>query len=106
MIKYEIRCSDWLTFPLIIVNLNHFFIQPAPALLSLCFNCYSDFFSVNVNESRESELEHSVNVRFRYCETRIDYMGTCILMGNVSSFRIAMSDDWKTNLTNCPSSGK
>ena len=74
--------------------------------LPCCFHCYLILFSVNVNESRESELEHSVNVRFRYCETRIDYMGTCILMGNVSSFRIAMSDDWKTNLTNCPSSGK
>ena len=32
MIKYKIRCSDWLTFPLIIVNFNHFFIQPAPGL--------------------------------------------------------------------------
>ena len=30
MIKYKIRGSDWLTFPLIIVNVNHFFIQPAP----------------------------------------------------------------------------
>ena len=30
MIKYKIRSSDWLTFPLIIVNFNHFFIQPAP----------------------------------------------------------------------------
>ena len=30
MIKYKIRGSDWLTFPLIIVNFNHFFIQPAP----------------------------------------------------------------------------
>ncbi|CAB4045802.1 Hypothetical predicted protein, partial [Paramuricea clavata] len=31
-------------------------------------------------------------------------MGTCILMGNVSAFRISMSDDWKTNLAKCPSS--
>ena len=30
MIKYKIRSSDWLSFPLIIVNFNHFFIQPAP----------------------------------------------------------------------------
>ena len=29
MIKYKIRDSDWLTFPLIIVNFNHLFIQPA-----------------------------------------------------------------------------
>ena len=26
----KIRDSDWLTFPLIIVNFNHFFIQPTP----------------------------------------------------------------------------
>ena len=32
MIKYEIRDFDWLTFPLIIVNFNHFFIQPALAI--------------------------------------------------------------------------
>ena len=30
MIKYKIRGFDWLTFPLIIVNFNHFFIQPGP----------------------------------------------------------------------------
>ena len=30
VIKYKIRGTDWLTFPLIIVNFNHFFIQPAP----------------------------------------------------------------------------
>ena len=28
----KIRGSDWLTFPLIIVNFNHFFIQPAPEM--------------------------------------------------------------------------
>ena len=32
MINYKIRDSDWLTFPLIIVNFNNFFIQPAPGL--------------------------------------------------------------------------
>ena len=35
VIKYKIRDSDWLTFPLIIVNFNHFFIQPAPDV-----NCF------------------------------------------------------------------
>ena len=29
MIKYKIRDSYWLTFPLIIVSFNHFFVQPA-----------------------------------------------------------------------------
>ena len=30
VIKYKIRGNDWLTFSLIIVNFNHFFIQLAP----------------------------------------------------------------------------
>ena len=30
VIKYKIRGTDWLTFPLIIVNFNHFFIQLTP----------------------------------------------------------------------------
>ena len=38
MIKYKIRGSDWLTFPLIIVNFNHFFIQPAPGCLHVDFS--------------------------------------------------------------------
>ena len=33
MIKYKIRGPDWLTFPLITVNFNNFFIQPAPELI-------------------------------------------------------------------------
>ena len=35
MIKYEIRDFDCLTFPLITVNFNHFFIQPAPGVLAI-----------------------------------------------------------------------
>ena len=38
MIKYKRRDSDWLTFPLIIVNFNHFFIQPAPERQSYMTN--------------------------------------------------------------------
>ena len=34
MINCKIRGSDWLSFPLIIINFNHFFIQPAPNLLA------------------------------------------------------------------------
>ena len=37
------RDSDWLMFPLIIVNFNHFFIQPAPEVKPHCSDserCY------------------------------------------------------------------
>ena len=40
MIKYKIRGSDWLTFALIIVIFNNFFIQPAPESLLQCFFAY------------------------------------------------------------------
>jgi hypothetical protein len=30
VINSQIRASYWMTFPLIIVNFNHFFIQPTP----------------------------------------------------------------------------
>ena len=33
MIRYKIRDSDWLTFPQIIANFNHFFIQPVPGVM-------------------------------------------------------------------------
>ena len=40
MIKYKLRGSDWLTFALIIVNFNHFFIQPVPDRQTLvAMNC-------------------------------------------------------------------
>lgn len=71
--------------------------------LILKFFC---IITVNVNESLRCELEHLWNLRFRYCETRIDYMGTCILMGNMSSFRISFNDEWKTNLSKSSSTGK
>jgi hypothetical protein len=32
VINSQIRASYWMTFPLTIVNFNHFFIQPAPDL--------------------------------------------------------------------------
>ena len=36
MINSQIRASYWMTFPLIIENFNHFFIQPAPEV-ARCF---------------------------------------------------------------------
>jgi hypothetical protein len=34
VINSQIRASYWMTFPLAIVNFNHFFIQPAPGVLN------------------------------------------------------------------------
>ena len=36
MINSQIRASYWMTFPLTIVNFNHFFIQPAPEVYGYC----------------------------------------------------------------------
>jgi hypothetical protein len=43
VINSQIRASYWMTFPLTVVNFNHFFIQPAPdcesAWLKSVMNC-------------------------------------------------------------------
>ena len=54
MIKYKIRGSDWLKFPLIIVNFNHFFIQPAPGCLD---------FSLDIlaNQRTRALIKHAFN---------------------------------------------
>ena len=59
-----------------------------------------------MNERLGSEPEHSGNVTFRYCESRIDYMGSCILMGNISAFHISVTDEWKTNIMTSLSTGQ
>ena len=46
MIKYKIRCSDWLTFPLIIVKFNHFFIQPVPGVSLRVYNSITTLLSL------------------------------------------------------------
>ena len=44
MIKYKIRSSDWLAFPLIIVNFNHLFIQLAPGFSKCHLSCILKLF--------------------------------------------------------------
>ena len=52
MIKYKIRCSDWLTLPLIIVY-YHFFTQPSPG--EVLTNCYSLFYHLESYEINSLE---------------------------------------------------
>ncbi|XP_048589365.1 transmembrane protein KIAA1109 homolog isoform X3 [Nematostella vectensis] len=57
----------------------------------------------NVTEERGSPPEHVVSLCMRYAEARVDYMGTCILMGNMSAFRIDLQDEWTLHDANSPS---
>ena len=60
----------------------------------------------NVNEERGCNPQHLVHLGLRYAEARIDYMGTCILMGNLSAFKTDLRDEWTLQETTSPSTGK
>ena len=46
MINSRIRASYWMTFPLTIINFNHFFIQPAPGVVHLGISDHSLIFAI------------------------------------------------------------
>ena len=60
---------------------------------------------MKANEERGYPPEHQVNVRLKYAEARIDYMGTCIWMGNVAAFRTDLRDEWILHQATSPSTG-
>lgn len=62
--------------------------------------------SADVNEERGCSPQHLINLGLRYAEARIDYMGTCILMGNLSAFKTDLRDEWKLQETTSPSTGE
>ena len=77
MIKYKIRGSDWLTLALIIVNFNHFFIQPAPGV-------YSFIIIGNQNIVRCSvSMSYFRNVKVLKCKQSV-----CLHYGLYSIFKI------------------
>lgn len=51
-------------------------------------------FIVDVNEECGFNLYYVVYLGLCYVEVWIDYMGICILMGNLFVFKIDLSDEW------------
>lgn len=62
-------------------------------------------FSADINEERGSNPQHLIHLGLRYAEARVDYMGTCILMGNLSAFKTDLRDEWTLQETTSPSTG-
>lgn len=56
-----------------------------------------------VNEQRGCNPQHLIHLGLRYAEARVDYMGTCILMGNLSAFKTDLRDEWTLQETKSPS---
>ena len=67
---------------------------------------YLFIFAADVNEERGCNPHHLIHLGLRYAEARIDYMGTCILMGNLSAFKTDLRDEWTLQEATSPSTGK
>jgi len=57
----------------------------------------------DINEERGCNPQHLIHLSLRYAEARVDYMGTCILMGNLSAFKTDLHDEWTLQETTSPS---
>ena len=78
MIKYKIRDSDWLTFPLIIVYFNHLFIQRLQALVLLF-----------LKGLRERNI---LNFIFQLNSTRVQFTNTLIFYNQNHNFWTTIDD--------------
>ena len=56
-----------------------------------CTNCMA---VVCISEDPGKEPEHMVFTKLHIVESRLDYMGSSILMGRVSDLAVKMNDEW------------
>ncbi|GAB6024106.1 hypothetical protein CHUAL_008817 [Chamberlinius hualienensis] len=49
---------------------------------------------LNIKEDPGLEPDHSVKLKLFALESRLDYMGTTVLMGRVSSLNVTLKDEW------------
>ena len=50
-----------------------------------------------MNEDPGHEPDHKAGVQFFTLESRLDYMGSSVLMGRISDMGMQLSDEWKLN---------
>ena len=50
---------------------------------------------VSIKEEPSNEPVHRAGFQLATLETRIDYMGSSILMGRASSLSVELKDEWK-----------
>ena len=59
----------------------------------LCFHIVT--VSVGVSEDPGHEPDHKAGIQFHTLESRMDYMGSSVLMGRISNVSMKLSDEWK-----------
>ena len=101
-----IRCSDWLTFLLIIVNFNHFLIQPAPVPcpLELYVDDSKIYLSFSFKDINVAEIQLTDDPRriAAWCcsnsllanpeKTKLLLFGTPQMLNHVQNFRVTFLD--------------
>lgn len=50
---------------------------------------------LKIREDPGMEPDHTIGVKLFASQSRLDYMGTSVLMGRVSSFGVTLRDEWK-----------
>ncbi|XP_014242068.1 uncharacterized protein KIAA1109 isoform X2 [Cimex lectularius] len=55
---------------------------------------------ITIREDPGTEPDHTVGLKLSALECRLDYMGTAVLMGRVSSLEVLLRDEWKTGAPN------
>jgi len=53
-----------------------------------------DVAAVCISEDPGKEPEHMVFIKLHIVESRLDYMGSSILMGRVSDLAVKVNDEW------------
>lgn len=66
-----------------------------------CVPCYPPLtkhcphIAVKIREDPGTEPDHTIGMKLFASQSRLDYMGTSVLMGRVSSFGVTLRDEWK-----------
>jgi len=60
----------------------------------VCLMCAHCVAAVCISEDPGKEPEHMVFIKLHIVESRLDYMGSSILMGRVSDLAVKVNDEW------------
>ena len=72
-------------------------------LISFSVNIWKviiDFILAHISEHPNQQPNHKIQITMCSTESRVDYMGSSILMGIFSNADLKLQDEWKVNLYN------
>lgn len=58
------------------------------------------FYLAHISEHPNQQPSHKIQITMGSTESRVDYMGSSILMGIFSNADLKLQDEWKVNLYN------